>query len=86
VATTDSSLSSPDRQVFMTTNETRGPSGPQPDRFLEDISADELSANTPVTNRVFGEENPTPCTILIVPGSVSYHVQKSLQNNIISIQ
>jgi hypothetical protein len=47
VATTDSSLSSPDRQVFMTTNETPVPSGTQPDRFLEDISADELSANAP---------------------------------------
>jgi hypothetical protein len=47
VATTDSSLGSPDRQVFMTTNETRGPSGTHPDRFLEDISADELSANAP---------------------------------------
>jgi hypothetical protein len=45
VATTDSSHGSPDRQVFMTTNETPGPSGTQPDRFLEDISADELSAN-----------------------------------------
>jgi hypothetical protein len=42
VETTDSSLGSPDRQVFMTTNETPGPSGTQPDRFLEDISADEL--------------------------------------------
>jgi hypothetical protein len=47
VATTDSSLGSPDRQVFMTTNETPKPSGTQPDRFLEDISADELSANAP---------------------------------------
>jgi hypothetical protein len=47
VATTDSSLGSPDRQVFMTTNETPGPSGTQPDCFLEDISADELSANAP---------------------------------------
>jgi hypothetical protein len=47
VATTDSSLGSPDCQVFMTTNETLGPSGTQPDRFLEDISADELSANAP---------------------------------------
>jgi hypothetical protein len=47
VATTNSSLGSPDRQVFMTTNETPGPSGTQPDRFLEDISADELSANAP---------------------------------------
>jgi hypothetical protein len=47
VATSDSSLDSPDRQVFMTTNETPGPSGTHPDRYLEDISADELSANTP---------------------------------------
>jgi hypothetical protein len=45
VATTDSSLGSPDRQVFMTTNETSGPSGSRLDRYLEDISADELSAN-----------------------------------------
>jgi hypothetical protein len=47
VATSDSSLGSPDRQVFVTTNETSGPSGTQPDRYLEDISADELSANAP---------------------------------------
>jgi hypothetical protein len=47
VATSDSSLDSPDRQVFMTTNETSGPSGTHPDRYLEDISADELSANAP---------------------------------------
>jgi hypothetical protein len=47
VATTDSSLGSPDRQVFMTTNETSGPSGTRLDHYLEDISADELSANAP---------------------------------------
>jgi hypothetical protein len=47
VATSDSSLDSPDRQVFMTTNETPGPSGTVPDRYLEDISADKLSANAP---------------------------------------
>jgi hypothetical protein len=47
VATTDSSLGSPDRQVFMTTNKTPGPSGSRIDRYLEDISADELSANAP---------------------------------------
>jgi hypothetical protein len=47
VATSDSSLGSPDRQVFMTTNETPGPSGTVPDRYLKDISADELSANAP---------------------------------------
>jgi hypothetical protein len=47
VVTSDSSLSSPDRQVFMTTNETPGLPGTLPNRYLEDISADELSANTP---------------------------------------
>jgi hypothetical protein len=47
VATSDSSLGSRDRQVFMTTNETPGPSGTLPDRHLDDISADELSANAP---------------------------------------
>jgi hypothetical protein len=31
----------------MTTNETPGPSGTCPDQYLEDISADELSANAP---------------------------------------
>jgi hypothetical protein len=45
VATTDSGLSSPDRQVFMAAGETPGPSGTRPDRYFEDISADELSAN-----------------------------------------
>jgi hypothetical protein len=47
VATSDSSLGTPDRQVFMTTNETPGPSGTVPDQYLEDISADELSAKAP---------------------------------------
>jgi hypothetical protein len=47
VTTSDSSLGSPDRQVFMTTNATPGPSGTVPDRYLEDISADEFSANAP---------------------------------------
>jgi hypothetical protein len=47
VATTDSCLISPDHQVFMTTNETPGPSGTRLDCYLEDISADELSANAP---------------------------------------
>jgi hypothetical protein len=47
VATSESSLGSPDRQVFMTTNETPGPSGMVPDQYLEDISVDELSANAP---------------------------------------
>jgi hypothetical protein len=47
VATTDSGLSTPDRQVFMATGETPGPLGTRPDRYFEDISADELSANAP---------------------------------------
>jgi hypothetical protein len=47
VATSDSSLGSPDRQVFMTTNEKPGPSGTHLDRYLEDISSDELPANAP---------------------------------------
>jgi hypothetical protein len=47
VATSDSSLGSPDLQVFMTTKETSRPSGIVPGRYLEDISGDELSANAP---------------------------------------
>jgi hypothetical protein len=47
VATSDSSLGSPDRQVFMTTNETPGPTETVPDRYLEGISVDELSTNAP---------------------------------------
>jgi hypothetical protein len=47
VATSDSSLGTPDRQVFMAAGETPGPSGTRPDRYLEDISANELSANAP---------------------------------------
>jgi hypothetical protein len=47
VATSDSSLGSPDWQVFMTTNEAPGPSGTVPDQYLKDISADELSADAP---------------------------------------
>jgi hypothetical protein len=45
VATTDSGLSTPDRQVFMAAGETPGPSGTRPDLYFEDISADELSTN-----------------------------------------
>jgi hypothetical protein len=47
VATTDSGLGTPDRQVFMAAGETPGHSGTHPDRYFEDISADELSANAP---------------------------------------
>jgi hypothetical protein len=47
VASTDSSLGTPDRQVFMAAGKTPGPSGTRPDRYFEDISTDELSANAP---------------------------------------
>jgi hypothetical protein len=47
VATTDSDLGTPDRQVFMAAGEMPGPSGTRPDRYFEDISTDELSANAP---------------------------------------
>jgi hypothetical protein len=47
VATTDSGLGTPDRQVFMAAGETLGPSGTRPDRYLDDILEDELSANAP---------------------------------------
>jgi hypothetical protein len=48
VASSESSLGKPDRQVFMATGDTLGPSGTAIDKYLEDISADELSANAPV--------------------------------------
>jgi hypothetical protein len=47
VATTDSGLGTPVRQVFMAAGETTRPSGTRPDRYFEDISADELYANAP---------------------------------------
>jgi hypothetical protein len=47
VATTNSGLGTPDRQVFMAAGETPGPSRTRPDWYYEDISADELSANAP---------------------------------------
>jgi hypothetical protein len=43
VASSNSSLGNPDRQVFMAAGDTPGTSGAQ-DRYLEDISADELSS------------------------------------------
>jgi hypothetical protein len=47
VAPSESSLGTPDRQVFMAAGDTPGPSGTAQDQFLEDISTDELSANAP---------------------------------------
>jgi hypothetical protein len=47
VASSDSSLGNPDRQVFMAAGDTPGPSGTAHDKYLEDISADELSAEAP---------------------------------------
>jgi hypothetical protein len=36
------------------------------------------------TTRIFNYENPNLCTLVIVPGSSSYHVQNSSQSNIIT--
>jgi hypothetical protein len=47
VAVSESSLGTPDRQVFMAAGDTPGPSGTAQDKYLEDISADELSADAP---------------------------------------
>jgi hypothetical protein len=55
VVSSDSSLGNPDRQVFMAAGDTPGPSGTAQDKYLEDISTDELSAEAPAdetdTNR-----------------------------------
>jgi hypothetical protein len=47
VASSDSSLGNPDRQVFMAASDTQGTLGMTHDKYLEDISADELSAKAP---------------------------------------
>jgi hypothetical protein len=45
VASSASSLGNPDCQVLMAAGDTPGPSGTAQDKYLEDISADELSAD-----------------------------------------
>jgi hypothetical protein len=47
VASSESSLGTPDHQVFMAAGDTPGPSGTAQDKYLEYISADELSADAP---------------------------------------
>jgi hypothetical protein len=47
VASSDSSLGNPDRQVFMAAGDTPGPSGMATDKYHEDISADKLSTEAP---------------------------------------
>jgi hypothetical protein len=47
VVASESSLDTPDCQVFMTAGDTPGPSGTAQDKYLEDISSDELSADAP---------------------------------------
>jgi hypothetical protein len=47
VASFDFSLGNPDRQVFMAAGNTPGPSGTAQDKYLEEISADELSVEAP---------------------------------------
>jgi hypothetical protein len=48
VASSDSSLGNPDRQVFMAVGDTPGTLGMAHDKYLEDISVDDLSAEAPV--------------------------------------
>jgi hypothetical protein len=57
VAPSKSSLGTPDRQVFMATGDTPGPSGTAQNRYLEDISSDELTADAPA------DETPTKGTL-----------------------
>jgi hypothetical protein len=47
VAPSESSLGTPDRQVFMAAGDTLGPSGTAQDKYLEDISFYKLSADAP---------------------------------------
>jgi hypothetical protein len=47
LAPSESSLGTPDRQVFMAAGDTPGPSGTAQDKYLEDISSDEISADVP---------------------------------------
>jgi hypothetical protein len=47
VVSSESCLGNPDRQVFLAVGDTPGPSGTTQDKYLEDISADELSADAP---------------------------------------
>jgi hypothetical protein len=47
VAASESSLGTPNRQVFMAADDTPGPSGTAQDKYLEDIFSDELSADAP---------------------------------------
>jgi hypothetical protein len=51
VATTDSGLSTPNCQVFMAAGETPGSSGTRPDRYFDDISADEFLPMHPLMKR-----------------------------------
>jgi hypothetical protein len=46
VATTDSGLCTPDRQVFMAVGDART-SETRVDRYLDDITEDEMSSNAP---------------------------------------
>jgi hypothetical protein len=52
VAVSESSLGTPDHQVFMAAGDAPGPSGTAQDRYLEDISSDKLSVDAPAN------ENP----------------------------
>jgi hypothetical protein len=77
VASSESSLGNPNRQVFMAAGDTPGPSGTATDKYLEDISADEqlqtrlpptgtldVSVTGSATNGAGGSETASPSTTL----------------------
>jgi hypothetical protein len=61
VASSESSLGNPDRQVFTAAGDTPGSSGTAQDRYLEDISADELSADAPADETVANRDARREC-------------------------
>jgi hypothetical protein len=61
VASTESSLGTPDRQLFMAAGDTPGASGTAIDKYLEDISADELSADAPADETVANRDARRGC-------------------------
>jgi hypothetical protein len=61
VAASESSLGTPDRQVFMAAGDTLGPSGMAQDKYLEDISSEELSADAPADETTANRDARREC-------------------------
>jgi hypothetical protein len=54
-------------------------------RKISWLPVDGFFSDTTVTTRVFGEENPTPCTLAIVPESVAIAYRTHHRRNITAI-